>query len=314
MSPSLNSDVTGWENPGYDFRCSNTNNWMNIKVNGFGLNTLHMAAYNHLRISKMHEAGISTFPQPANQLPSGSENVWVIDFSVTWLIDSLVTLALAWDFRFVSQWPSSLSIIREIDSRFPLTYLKLFLPSSKTEPLNGTPRNRNNDPRPFLGFLPQDSIAQGREIHHRYFILSPTIRITIKRNCNSQKLLRSYHIIAKQIQVRRLHFRSTKVNILRRKSGSDAQDIQRCSCTPCDIYESFKKAQIEIVGLPTACRCHTLCTWSLRKLFRLPSDPPLAFVDSPLAESHLASFGTIARIPSLSLYSLTSYLIQVRTR
>jgi hypothetical protein len=45
------------------------------------------------------------------------------------------------------------------------------------------------------------------------------------------------------------------VIIINGEGGCDALVIQRCSCTPRDIYESFNQAQIEIVGLPTACRC-----------------------------------------------------------
>ncbi len=47
--------------------------------------------------------------------------------------------------------------------------------------------------------------------------------------------------------------------------------IQRCSCTPRDIYESSHKAHLEIVGLPTACRLPLVCAWSMCKLFRRAS-------------------------------------------
>lgn len=43
------------------------------------------------------------------------------------------------------------------------------------------------------------------------------------------------------------------------RCGYAQEDIHRCSCTPRDIYESSHTAQIEIVGLPTACRLPLVC-------------------------------------------------------
>ena len=117
------------------------------------------------------------------------------------------------------------------------------------------PPARDPDGRPFRahGLLSANSISRLRVLRDSNPLFT-TGQNQATNNNHQHAAFRFYYSVGHAFSDQQ------KVIIPRRDGCADAQDIQRCGCTPRDIYESSSKAQIEIVGLPTACRYQIDCT------------------------------------------------------